>query len=186
MICCAFLSAFLAFGLWVRSILSPATARVSPLAWRLYGNSQTLAAEKPPAPFSVMARLRSFRYAGRGLGHLIRREHNAWLHLAATVAVVALAAALRVNATDWRWIVVAIAMVLAGEALNTAIERLCDAVSPGPNHLIAVVKDVAAGAVLLLAIGAAVIGAITFTPYLAAVIADGGAVAISYCGGGPA
>ncbi len=80
--------------------------------------------------------------------------------------MVATGAVLNVSATDWRWLIVAISMVIAAEAINTAFEHLCDLVSPGPNELVRIVKDVAAGAVLVLATGAALIGLLTFAPYL--------------------
>jgi len=86
--------------------------------------------------------------------------------VAAIIAVVAAGIVFHVSASDWRWLIVAISMVLAAEAINTAFERLCDLVSPGPNELVRVVKDVATGAVLVLAIGAALIGVLTFAPYL--------------------
>jgi len=119
-----------------------------------------------PHRFSIAARLQRFRYAGRGIGYLLRREHNAWIHAAAAIAVIGLGVGLHVSAADWRWLIVAIAMVLAGEALNTAFERVCDLVSPGPNELVRIAKDVSAAAVLVLAIGAALIGLITFAPYI--------------------
>jgi diacylglycerol kinase (ATP) len=130
------------------------------------GVESSEAKETLPRPFSVAARLRSFRHAGRGIGYFLRREHNAWIHGAATIAVIGLGVRLNVSAADWRWLIVAIAMVLAAEALNTAFERLCDLVSPGSTELVRTAKDVAAGAVLLLAIGAALIGLITFAPYI--------------------
>lgn len=120
----------------------------------------------PARPFSLVARLHSFRHAGRGISYVLRNEHNAWIHVAAIIAVVAAGIVFHVSASDWRWLIVAISMVLAAEAINTAFERLCDLVSPGPNELVRVVKDVATGAVLVLAIGAALIGVLTFAPYL--------------------
>ncbi len=119
-----------------------------------------------PRRFSIAARLRSFRHAGQGLGYFFRREHNARIQGVAAVAVIGLGLGLRISAADWRWLIVAITMVLAAEALNTALECLCDLISPGPHELVRVAKDVAAGAVLVLAIGAALIGLITFAPYL--------------------
>jgi len=71
----------------------------------------------------------------------------------------------RVTAIEWVMLIFAIAMVLIAEALNTAIELLCDFVSPDRQELIRKTKDVAAGAVLLAAIGAASIGLIIFQPY---------------------
>ncbi len=73
----------------------------------------------------------------------------------------------RVSADDWRWLVVAITLVLVAELLNTAFEHLCDVVQPELHASVKAAKDVAAGAVLVASIGAAVIGALIFWPYLA-------------------
>lgn len=128
------------------------------------------ASEMPvPAPrFSLRARLGSFVFAARGLRHMVRREHNARLHLAASLAVVGAGVTLRVSAEDWRWLVLAIAMVWLAEAFNTAIETLCDRVNPEFDPAIGRVKDVAAGAVLVASIAAALIGVLTLGPPLLA------------------
>ncbi|CAM3264799.1 Diacylglycerol kinase [Sphingomonas antarctica] len=117
-------------------------------------------------PFSLHARSRSFFFAFRGIAYLARSEHNAWIHLAASVAAIALGGSLKISANDWRWIALAITLVWLAEALNTAIERLCDVVNPNFDQRIGHAKDVAAGGVLIAAIGAAAIGAVTFLPYL--------------------
>jgi diacylglycerol kinase (ATP) len=101
---------------------------------------------------------------------MIRCQHNAWIHAAATLVVLAAAFLLRVSASDWCWIILAISIVWTAEALNTAFEFLADAASPEFHPLIRDAKDVAAGAVLLTAIAAAVIGAIIFWPYVARLI----------------
>lgn len=116
--------------------------------------------------FSIAGRLRSFGYAFAGIGFMLRTQHNAWLHLFATVVVVGAAAFLRVRPDDWRWLIAAILLVWSAEAFNTAVEYVCDMVSPGYNIIIKHAKDVAAGAVLISACGAALIGLITFWPYL--------------------
>jgi len=113
-----------------------------------------------------MARFRSFGYAISGIGFMLRTQHNAWLHLIATVLVLVSAIALKLSATDWRWIVVAIFLVWAAEAFNTAVEYVCDMVAPDYNIVVKHAKDIAAGAVLLSAISAAIIGVLTFWPYL--------------------
>ena len=119
--------------------------------------------------FTLQARLRSFGYAGRGLCSLVQDEHNAWLHLAATVTVVASGLALQISLEDWRWLVVAIGLVWAAEAINTAIEELCDHVCAERDSQIGRVKDLAAGGVLAASIAAAGIGLLTLGPPLAAV-----------------
>jgi diacylglycerol kinase (ATP) len=121
---------------------------------------------RKPASFSPAARLRSFVYAFSGIGFMLRTQHNAWLHLVATVLVLIVSALLRLSSADWRWIVVAIFLVWSAEAFNTAVEYVCDMVSPEYNPVVKHAKDIAAGAVLLSAVSAAFIGALTFWPYL--------------------
>lgn len=116
--------------------------------------------------FSVIARAKSFRHAFAGLWFMLRTQHNAWVHLAATVAVCLAGVVLNVSLSDWRWLIVAIVLVWVAETLNTAFEHLCDVVSPDFHHAVQKSKDIAAAAVLICAIGAACIGAATFWPYL--------------------
>ena len=102
--------------------------------------------------------------------HFAATEHNGWIHAGATVAVVGAAIAVRLSADEWRWIILAIALVWLAEALNTAIERLADAVTIEPNANIGYAKDVAAGAVLAAATTSAVIGLTIFVPHFGALI----------------
>ena len=111
-------------------------------------------------------RVASFRYAGNGLRLLVQREHNAWIHLAASFAVAAAGCALRVTTSDWRWLVIAMALVWIAEAFNTALEALCDRVCGAFDPVIGFIKDVGAAAVLLAAVAAALIGLLTFLPYV--------------------
>ena len=116
--------------------------------------------------FSVVARLKSFRFAFAGFAFMLRTQHNAWLHLLATLGVIALGFALNISADDWRWLIVAIALVWIAETVNTAFEHLCDVVQPEFHVSVQRSKDIAASAVLVSAIGAAILGAITFWPYV--------------------
>jgi diacylglycerol kinase (ATP) len=116
--------------------------------------------------FSIAERLGSFRHAARGVRVLLRTQHNARIHLAITLLVVLLGWWLRISATDWRWLVVAIVLVWAAEAMNTALEHLCNVVSPELNASVRMAKDIGAGAVLICAAGAAVLGVLVFLPYL--------------------
>ena len=84
----------------------------------------------------------------------------------ATVLVVGAGAMFRISPTEWALIVLAILCVWVAEALNTAIELLVDLVSPEPHPLAGKAKDVAAGAVLVAAIGSAIIGGFVFGPYV--------------------
>ena len=116
--------------------------------------------------FSIAARLKSFRFAFAGIAHMLRTQHNAWLHLVATIVVVAAGFALNVGAEDWRWLVTAIVLVWTAETVNTAFEHLCDVVSPEFHASVQKSKDIAAGAVLICVIGAVIIGLQVFVPYL--------------------
>ena len=121
--------------------------------------------ETKPA-FTVLGRLRSIRHAVRGIAVMLRTQHNAWLHLGATLGVIAAGIALKIDAADWRWLVVAILLVWVAETVNTAFEHLCDVVSPDFHASVKLSKDIAAGAVLITAIGAVLLGTLIFLPYL--------------------
>ena len=117
-------------------------------------------------PFQFTGRIRSFYHAVCGIFRMIRCQHNAWIHAAATVAVLLAGLFFHVSSADWCWIIVAISIVWTAEALNTAFEFLADAASPEFHPLIRDAKDVAAGAVLLTAVASVVIGSIVFWPYV--------------------
>ncbi|MEO6580664.1 MAG: diacylglycerol kinase family protein [Sphingomicrobium sp.] len=109
-------------------------------------------------------RVASFRYAIAGLKRLLATEHNARLHAFATVIVVCASIWLDLDRYEWCWITLAIAMVWFAEAINTAIERLGDAVTLEQSAEIGAAKDVAAAAVLIFSIAAAVIGILILGP----------------------
>lgn len=119
-----------------------------------------------PRPFEFTGRVRSIRHAVTGILRMVRCQHNAWIHAVATIAVLILAFVLRISAADWCWIILAISIVWTAEALNTAFEFLADAASPEFHPLVRDAKDVAAGAVLLTAVAALVIGGLVFWPYV--------------------
>jgi len=117
-------------------------------------------------PFSLRARARSFAAAGAGLAYVLASQHNARIHLAATLAVVAAGLFLGVSRLEWCWLVAAIAAVWTAEAFNTALESLADAVKPERDPGVGRAKDAAAGAVLAASIGAAAIGLLVLAPHL--------------------
>lgn len=114
--------------------------------------------------FNVKDRLKSFRHALNGIRSLIILEHNARVHCAATLAVILTGIVCNVSANEWRWLALAIGLVWVTEAINTAIEALCDLVHPEFHPQIKLVKDLAAGAVLVAAVTALMIGASVFWP----------------------
>ena len=110
-----------------------------------------------------MSRLASFPFAVHGIGRLLK-EPNARIHLIATLVVVWAAAVLHVTPLEWIALVFAIVLVFVAEALNTALESLADATNPDHHPLVGTAKDVAAGGVLIAALGAVVVGALVFVP----------------------
>jgi diacylglycerol kinase (ATP) len=119
-----------------------------------------------PPSLTFSGRLRSVRHAVRGIGLMLRTQHNAWLHAVATVAVLIAGLVLGVSAADWCWLVLAIMAVWTAEAMNTALEFLVDLASPTFHPLAGKAKDVAAGSVLISAIGSVAIGVLVFGPHL--------------------
>ena len=96
---------------------------------------------------------------------MLRTQHNAWIHGMASLIVVAVGVGLHVSPADWRWLIAAMAMVWVAETFNTAVEYVCDSVSPGYSTTVKHAKDIAAGAVLICAFAAVAIGGFTLWPY---------------------
>ncbi|MFI5221887.1 MAG: diacylglycerol kinase family protein [Bacteroidia bacterium] len=114
--------------------------------------------------FSFKKRIQSFRFAFKGLAYAFTQEHNLWIHLFAGVVVVLAGFYYHLNSTEWILISIAIGMVIAAELFNTTVEKLVDLVSPEQNKNAGLIKDVAAGVVLICAITSVVIGLIIFIP----------------------
>lgn len=109
-------------------------------------------------------RLKSFQYAFNGLRVLFYEEANARIHLVAAIAVILLGLLLKITAPEWLIILFCIALVFICEIINTAIENLCDFISPEKHELIKKTKDLAAAAVLIAAVFSVVVGLIIFLP----------------------
>ena len=120
--------------------------------------------------FTIKARLASFANAWRGVTVFIRQEHNTWIHCAVTIMVIIAGFLFHISISEWIAVIFAIGLVLAAEAINSAIERLSDVVQPEKDDRIRDVKDISAGAVLICAIAAAVIGIIIFLPKMIVLI----------------
>jgi diacylglycerol kinase len=114
--------------------------------------------------------LRSFGFALEGVSYLIRTQRSAQIEIVIGAAVIAAAVWLGITAIEWSLLVLAIALVLALEALNTAIELAVTLASPERHPLAKAAKDVSAAMVLIAAIGAAVVGAVILGPRLAALV----------------
>lgn len=114
--------------------------------------------------FSVKNRIKSFSHALNGIIALLKKEHNARIHLVAAISATILGIVLKINTTEWISIVIVIGLVILTELFNTTIERLADLVEPNRNDLIRQVKDYSAGAVLIAAIVSLVVGGLIFIP----------------------
>jgi diacylglycerol kinase (ATP) len=109
-------------------------------------------------------RVASFYYAFYGIRRFFTTEHNAWLHLAATIAVGVLMIKYHVSSIEAVLLVFSIGFVWASEIFNTCIEKIMDFISTERHPQIRLIKDMAAGAVLIAAITALIIGLIVFVP----------------------
>jgi len=120
------------------------------------------------APLWWKARLKSFGYAWEGILCFFRNEPNARIHLGATVLVLVLSVTLEMQKWEVIAVVFSIAFVWIAEMINTAIEKAMDFISIEEHPQIKLIKDIAAGAVLVASIAAAVAGGFIFIPKLIA------------------
>lgn len=107
----------------------------------------------------------SFAHALRGLRVFVSQP-NARIHVVAALAVVALGWRLQVSRAEWLALVLAMGLVMAAEALNTALELVVDRASPEWHPLARDAKDAAAAAVLMASACAAVVGLLVFVPHV--------------------
>ena len=109
-------------------------------------------------------RIRSFGYALKGINTVFGKEANMNIHLIMTVLVVICGFLFSISITEWMLCIVCFSVVISLEMMNSAIENLVDLVSPEKNNLAGKAKDIAAGAVLVAAICAAIVGLLIFVP----------------------
>ena len=114
--------------------------------------------------FSWKKRALSFKYAWQGFKSLIGSEHNSWIHFTVASLVIAGGVIWKVSLTEWCLLVLCIGLVIAAEALNSAIEALADKISPDKDPLIGKAKDLGAFAVLFLSMASVCIGLLIFVP----------------------
>jgi diacylglycerol kinase len=118
------------------------------------------------AEFSLVKRAKSFAHAGRGVVVFVKTTHNAWIHIVVFIAAIVLGVTLSISRTEWVALLAAAGFVFMAEAVNTAIEIDIDLTSPQYHPYARDTKDVAAGAVLISALTALVIGLLIFVPHL--------------------
>jgi diacylglycerol kinase len=114
----------------------------------------------------IKNRIRSFTYAFRGLQFLIKTQWNAKIHLIFAILAIVCGVLFQITSLEWAIIFLCIGSVLSLEAVNTAIEQIVDLVSPEYHELAKNAKDVAAGAVLIAAMIAILVGTLIFIPYV--------------------
>lgn len=110
--------------------------------------------------------LASCSHALHGVIHAFKSERNFRIQIALGFLAIFAGVGLQITRIEWLFLIVAIVSVLVGELCNTAIEKMANIVSPGHNELIRHVKDMMAGMVLLLSIGAVIVGMLIFLPYV--------------------
>ena len=116
--------------------------------------------------FQRQGLLESFRVAMSGILLVIKQERNIKIHILATILAIIIGAVLYISIGEWCTIVIVIGIVIAGELINSAIETLVDVIMPDYDIRAKKVKDVSAGAVLILAVSALIVGMLIFVPKL--------------------
>lgn len=107
-----------------------------------------------------------FGHAFRGLWYALRTQRNARVHISIAILAILLGIVLRISAVEFAMVFVAITVVFIAEMFNTVFELCVDLASPDYHPMAKIAKDVAAGAVLLSAMLAVVIGLFVFVPHL--------------------
>lgn len=108
--------------------------------------------------------INSFKYAIQGVLASFKTERNMKIHTCIMILVIIAGILFKINKYEWIICVICFAIVISGELFNTAIETVVDMVMPYKNEKAKLAKDVSAGAVLVLAMGAAIVGLIIFVP----------------------
>lgn len=116
----------------------------------------------------IQKRIKSFGFAFTGIFELVKSEPNAQIHLVASVCAITASIWLNISKTEWCIILIAIAIVWAAEGFNTCVEKLVDHLFIEVHETARIVKDISAGAVLICAIAAFIVGLIIFLPKIIA------------------
>ena len=108
--------------------------------------------------------INSFKYAMQGIASSFKTERNMKIHILVMILVIIFGILLKITKIEWILCIISFCIVISGELFNTSIETVVDMVMPYKNEKAKLAKDVSAGAVLVVAIGAAIIGCIIFVP----------------------
>lgn len=119
---------------------------------------------EPEEIFSIRGRVKSFSYAIAGLRQFVVREHNARLHVVATIGVIIAGLVFRVSRIEAAILTIVTGLVWITEILNTCVERLADMITRERHPGIKIIKDLSAGAVLTSAVTAVIVALFIFIP----------------------
>lgn len=111
-------------------------------------------------------RIKAFEFAFNGIFNGIKRETHLKIHLTAALLVIAVGIFFDITQTEWVMIIGCCCTVIAAELMNTAIEKTCDLVTLEYHPTIKYIKDISAGAVLLLCLGSVIVGCFVFVKYM--------------------
>lgn len=114
----------------------------------------------------IHKRIKSFQYAFEGLWYVLRTQKNSWIHTAITIMVVITGLWLELSRYDWALLILVMAFVWITEFVNTALEVVIDMTTANPHPCAKIAKDVSAGAVLVSAFAAVLIGLLILGPPL--------------------
>lgn len=118
--------------------------------------------------FTIKSRVQSFTYAIKGIIHAFKHERSIWLQSICAVVTIIAGFVFNISRIEWLAVIVCIGIVFASETMNTAIETIVDFISPEYDKKAGLIKDLAAGAVLITAIMSAVVALVIFTPKIVA------------------
>lgn len=132
--------------------------------------NQTMLPQLKPLPMAkesfVVNRIRSIGYALKGMIVLLRTEASIQIQLVIALVMTALGFYFKISNTEWIMQLLAIGLVMGVEGLNTAIEKMCDYIQPEKDPKIGLIKDISAGAVMIVSVVASLIGLIIYVPKL--------------------
>ena len=115
-------------------------------------------------PSFTRTRIKSIGYAFKGAYHLIKNEASIKVQFAIAIIMTLAGFYFELSTTEWIIQILVIALIMAIEGINSAIEEIADFIHPEFHQKIGLVKDISAGAVFIFAIAAIIIGLIIYIP----------------------
>lgn len=151
---------------WEANALPLGNTRLSCLLYLgfVFLKDEMIKKPKKEAEQFVKGRIGSFAAAYQGLIYVFKTQKNAWIHLAATIGVIAVSTFLQLSRVEWVAILLVIGLVWMAEFLNTSLEAIVDLASPEIHPLAKIGKDVGAASVLIAAFISILIGALILIP----------------------